>query len=247
VSKGQKILLLVEGESLEVDLLNKVFEKYNLLMKFVIYPYNTNIYELYERMFKGNEQDLDSMDLLRILKEKDPDVKLLDEDFSDILLIFDYEPQDNRFQPDRIQLMLNYFNESTDKGKLYINYPMVESYKHLKSIPDNEYKERKVSFDIIAQGKYRELVGSEGKKYTDIKKYTKDLFNNIIIHNIKKANYIINKKYDIEDLKNTYFSIEFIDILKAQNHLLSDKKLIYVLNTCLFFICDYKMDLIIGG
>jgi hypothetical protein len=195
-------------------------------------------------MFKGNEQDLDSLDLLGVLKEKDPNAKLLDENFSDVLLIFDYEPQDNRFHPDRIQLMLNYFNESTDRGKLYINYPMMESYKHLKSVPDNEYKERKVSLDIIVQGKYKELVGIEGKKYSDIRKYSKELFREIIIHNIKKSNYIVNKVNDIEDLKSTYYSINFTDVLDTQNQLLNNMKLVYVLNTCLFFICDYKMDLI---
>jgi hypothetical protein len=244
VNKGQKILLLVEGISVEVELINKVFEQYELSLKYQIYTYNTNIYELYERMFLGNEDDLDSLDLLGVLKEKDPNSKLLDENFSDILLIFDYEPQDNRFQPNRIQLMQKYFNENTDKGKLYINYPCVESFKHLKSIPDDDYSERKVPLDILVQGKYKELVGSEGKKYCDVRKYTKNFFTQVIIHNIKKANYIVNRKYDIEDLKSTYYSIEFINILDEQNHLLDNKKLIYVLNICLFFICDYKMDLI---
>lgn len=139
VNRVRKILLLVEGEKLEVKLIEKAFQEYKLDLNYSIYPYSTNIYDLYERMFKGNENDLDALDLLGVLKERDPSNTILDEEFSDILLIFDYEPQDHLFSEERIKLMLNYFNESTDNGKLYINYPMCESFKHLKSDPDEEY------------------------------------------------------------------------------------------------------------
>ena len=35
--------------------------------------------------------------------------------------------------------MAEYFTESSDMGKLYINYPMVEAFYHMKSIPDNDF------------------------------------------------------------------------------------------------------------
>jgi hypothetical protein len=244
VNEIRKILLLVEGSKLEMNLLNKAFQEYNLNLDYVIYPYNTNIYELYERMFEGNEADLGALDLLGILKEKDSGNEILNEEFSDILLIFDYEPQDNRFEAERINLMLDYFNESTDNGKLYINYPMVESFKHLKANPDHEYKELVVDYSIVSCGKYKELVGKE-TKYHDIKNYDKEHFNSIIIHNIKKANYISKKAYDVIDLKTCYYKLEPEHILREQNNLLHKSQKIYVLNTCLFFICDYNIDLLL--
>ena len=176
VNRIKKILLLVEGEKTEVELFKMAFEVYKLDMNYEIYPYRTNIYDLYERMFLGNETDLNVLDLLGILREKDSGNQLLSQDFSDILLVFDYEPQDNRFSVDRINLMLKYFNESTDNGKLFINYPMFESFKHLISNPDPEYKNRCVELSVVLDGKYKELVGNE-TKYPHLIKYDKNHFN----------------------------------------------------------------------
>jgi hypothetical protein len=241
VSKIQKILLLVEGEKVEVKLLKKLFEVYNLSLNYVIYPYTTNIYSLYQTMFRGNEDCLDSLDLLLFLKSKDPTNTLFDENFSDILLIFDYEPQDSCFSSDKIKIMQNYFSESTDNGKLFLNYPMVESFKHFKSFPDDGYKDRIVTLDQVMF--YKDLVAHEAM-ITDLRLFTRDNFNDIIIQNIKKSNYLLNNNYDIIEIKEAYFNIKLLDLLIVQNKCLSNKNLLYVLNTCLFFICDYKFDLI---
>jgi len=203
MSKKRKVLLIVEGERVEVQLFNQLFKVYNLSLNYDIFPYKTSIYELYERMFKGNEDCLDSLDLIQTLKSKDPDNKLLDEYFSDIVLIFDYEPQDNRFTPEKIELMLNYFNKSTDNGKLYINYPMVESFKHLKSIPDRDYIDRIVSLDTVKKGKYKELVGKEAA-LKDIRKYDQRICNQVIIHNIIKSYYILYKNYNMNEIREMY-------------------------------------------
>lgn len=239
------ILLLVEGAKVEVDLFNKVLQEYELDFNYEIYSYNTNIYELYNRMFKGNEDELESLDLIGILKERDPGNELLNKDFSDILLVFDYDPQDPRFSEDKINLMLSYFNESTDNGKLYINYPMVESFKHFKSDPDEEYRERTVDYSVLEKKKYKQLVNEE-TKYPNLKSYNKQRFNSIILHNIKKSNYIANNIYEIDNIKECYYSLNYNNILDVQNSLLKETNKIYILNTCLFFICDYKMQLILS-
>ena len=33
-----------------------------------------------------------------------------------------------------------FFDNETEHGKLYINYPMIESFKHFKKIPDKDFK-----------------------------------------------------------------------------------------------------------
>lgn len=35
--------------------------------------------------------------------------------------------------------MLDFFSDETENGKLYINYPMIESLKYTKEIPDANY------------------------------------------------------------------------------------------------------------
>ncbi len=49
--------------------------------------------------------------------------------------------------------MAVHFDESTDRGKLYLNYPMLESYKDLKSVPDPRFLERTVGIQEIASYK----------------------------------------------------------------------------------------------
>ena len=57
--------------------------------------------------------------------------------------------------------MQHCFADSTDMGKLYLNYPMIESYLHLKSIPDEEYINRKILVSLQPGDKYKSLVRAE--------------------------------------------------------------------------------------
>ena len=240
------VLLIVEGEKAEKNLLEKMISEYKINGNIQIYPYKTNIYNLYKIMFEGREDDMSGITLMSVLRARDKETEFLNKNFSDIILIFDYEAQDNLFSPEKIELMINYFNNSTENGKLYINYPMVESYKHLKEYPeDKEYKNRMIKYEDIKN--YKAIVGKEAK-IADINKFKRKNFNSAIIQNIKKANYILNGNYEIknEQIQNTYLKIDDKKITKKQNEILNSKeKSIYVLNTSLFFVCDYKFELII--
>ena len=57
--------------------------------------------------------------------------------------------------------MQHCFADLTDMGKLYLNYPMIESYLHLKSIPDEEYINRKIPVSLQPGDKYKGVVKSE--------------------------------------------------------------------------------------
>lgn len=53
-------------------------------------------------------------------------------EFEDIFLIFDYDPHVTNFDKDKLLELLRLFNCSHNgKGKLYINYPAFESFKHI--------------------------------------------------------------------------------------------------------------------
>ena len=90
-----KILVLVEGQKTDPKLMKHLLEVYGIDQSHEIVSYNTNIYTLYNEMFQDG--DPDSLDILQILKEHEKDDtirKLLNQRFSDILLIFDLDPQD---------------------------------------------------------------------------------------------------------------------------------------------------------
>ena len=152
-NKTPGILFLVEGAKTDFSLMKKLLDIYSISDSYEIISYNTNIYNLYQRMFFEN--DPESLDLLQVLKEHEPDEskkRIFNRHYSDIILIFDLDPQDPLFSPEKILKMASFFNESSDHGKLYLNYPMVESFYHMKSIPDPDYDSYTVSLPSADPG-----------------------------------------------------------------------------------------------
>ena len=239
-----KILVLVEGEKTDYRLMGHLLEVYGISDSHEIVSYNNNIYVLYNEMFRDG--DPSSMDILQILKEHERDIekkKLFDERYSDILLIFDLDPQDPAFSADKIIKMAAYFVESSDMGKLYLNYPMVEAFYHMKSIPDEDYYEYTASLEELRNRKYKERVTRENRNHSYAKfAVTKEECNIVIGQNIKKG-WIVTRAGELVDgmiriLPNS------VDILKAQIRNLEEQQLVSVLCTCVFYIVDYNPALL---
>lgn len=260
-----------------------------------------------------------------ISKKQTPGNLLYKDDFTNIILVFDYERHDTNFSERKILDMQNNFSDAADMGKLYINYPMIESYQHLRTIPDSDFAERKIPVSLQPGSKYKELVGKESKigkivefpyriddlmnehfgiTNTEIRqkccedilnlsdaqcmeeklqevlknaitddrqktlkyqlkdwinrvgyangkqtywKYVRNLFIEIIYHNICKANRIQKGVYEItlEQYKECFKSINLGTILDEQNSVSStDNGFIWVLNTCVFVVADYNFSLV---
>lgn len=64
---------------------------------------------------------------------------VLMDSYTDKLLIFDFDPQDSFFRNHRdeacrrFQKLMEFFSESTDHGKLYLSYPMIEAFLHVRA------------------------------------------------------------------------------------------------------------------
>lgn len=149
VRKRRRTLLIVEGDHEKNILFKALFHAFpEMGINYEdVWIYGTNIYILYNDIVKEYGADWantgDDIDLpLVISKKKTPDQLSYKEDFTDIFLVFDYERHDPGFSEDKIAELQNYFQDSTDMGKLFINYPMVESYQHLQSLPDPFYENR---------------------------------------------------------------------------------------------------------
>lgn len=240
----KRVLLIVEGEKSEPKLFRKLFEEYGLDVEYEIYTYGTTIHELYERMFaKGDPDDLS---LLSVLKERenDPDkLKMLDGDYSDVLLVFDYDPHDNRFNSEGLKEMLAFFGESTDEGKLYLNYPMVEACKHFKSLPvDERFLDRFVSLSDVRT--YKRTVGQEACCQNYERDFNKALFDAAILMTVEKIYRINGSLIGGKGFAELCFSADLEEVLERQNAYLADEGKIYVLGTSLMFIPDYSTELV---
>ena len=113
--------------------------------------YRSNIYSLYSKLkdydpFNQLAHDGDTVSVLReILREKDDTTleHVVSSDISEIYLFFDYDFQHKRGtlkeNNECVRKMLAYFDNETDNGKLYIHYPMLESIRYTKELPDRNY------------------------------------------------------------------------------------------------------------
>ena len=245
-TEKSKILVIVEGEKTDVELMAKLFDIYGISHSHRIVPYRTNIYLLYDAMFKDN--DPESMDIQQILKEREHRedyLRILNDRYTDILLIFDFDPQDPRYTKDKITAMANFFTESSDMGKLYINYPMVEAFYHMKAIPDLEFYSYTATLDELRRKKYKDRVVRENRNHQYMKTAfaaTKTECNTVIKQNMQKARQIIGYE---EDIYNGL--LDSLDILHSQINLLEREQVISVLCTCVFYIAEYNNNLIMDA
>lgn len=239
-----KILVLVEGEKTDYRLMGHLLEVYGISDSHEIVSYNTNIYVLYNEMFRDG--DPSSMDILQILKghERDSEKKkLFDERYSDILLIFDLDPQDPAFSADKIIKMASYFVESSDMGKLYLNYPMVEAFYHMKSIPDEEYYQYTASLEELRNRKYKERVTRENRNHSYAKfAVTKEECNIVIGQNIRKAWLIVGTEQVTDGISQLL--PDSVNVLKFQLKNLKEQQLVSILCICVFYIVDYNSTLL---
>lgn len=228
---SRNILFITEGPVDEPDFLQKMFQTFYPNKVYNIYSYNTNIHDLVSKLFNNGKLD-DDLDIKLTLREQETDeekLNILNQKYKDIFLVFDLDPQDNRIEFQKIKNLLNFFNDSSNRGKLYINYPMMQSYKHLKQMPDDKFKDRTINVSLA--NRYKEIVNRESK-YTQITKYTYPIFMSIIAHHLKKANYILNGRYELPT-SDEFTKWNYTQIYNKQIKLIQECKRLYILNTFL--------------
>lgn len=159
----RKSLFIVEGNHEKNELMEfllLIFPEIDIRDEDII-VYGTNIYMLYEDIIKEYHEDWDSQDVdlpYLVTKKKSYAIPLRKDDFINIVLVFDYERHDPNFDEDKICRMQQYFGDSTDVGKLYINYPMVESYQHFEQWPDNSFAYTSISVTLQPGKEYKKLI-----------------------------------------------------------------------------------------
>lgn len=168
VRKRSQNLLIVEGHHEKNKLfwlIFKCFPEMNINMN-EIWIYGTNIYQLYDDIVKeyGEEwaEENEDIDLPFVISKKQyPDKLRYKEDFTNIVLVFDYERHDANFSEEKILEMQRCFVDAANTGRLYINYPMIESYQHLRQLPDDDFAERKIPVSLQPGKEYKALVEQE--------------------------------------------------------------------------------------
>ena len=228
--------------------------------------YDSNIYSLYTKLKEHNVLNgLFEVDTVSVFKEilldkGDITLKNIREDeVSEIYLFFDYDFQDKGGTVEennrKLTEMLSYFTDETSKGKLYINYPMLEALRYTKELPDNNYWTYTVTRQKCQEEKFKHQV-HEFSFYGSNLEYliltikpaddktkiqtkidtTKKNWQHLIVMNISKSNYICNNKNKIPDVVNNQKEIYDNQLLK---YVKTEECKVAILSAFPIFLFDY--------
>lgn len=249
MDKKAKILLIVEGEKLEPQFFYQIQKAYGL--SFEIVCVQNNIYSLFKKMKSLDFQADIKQILIEMVKEKDI-AKRLEENFTYTYLVFDLDAHHTEeFEEDvplseiivanfeRLQEMTEYFTDETDPtiGKIYINYPMMESFKDCDSFDDENYLTSMVSLDDLK--KYKELVGKKKMANKRLDYYVIGDFDKLSRLNIKKLQSILQGYCSLIDYTDYQALSKQSIISDVEKHIFHKDKAIAVLNTATLFAVDY--------
>lgn len=245
-----RLLLVVEGDKTEPRLMEHCFELLNLEgVSYEIVPFSTNIYQLIRYVDENYDGDFENIEIEAVLRELYPErATLLDGGFTDTVLVFDYDPQDGAFDQSRLEEVMSLLKESTDLGKLFLNYPAVEALRDFSSYGERSFYDSAVRKDELAKGGYKRVVRGRvpPPQFTDFKRLSSPDLANIIAMNVGKIQHLV-APMPIEDtvswarrpnLTDEYLELSLEDLLRLQGKELSQGR-VFICGTCLFFFLDY--------
>lgn len=247
-----KALLIVEGGRLEPRFFERMSKVCNLGLEIV--SLRANIYRLYQKL-KEYGFDYDVRVALRELIKDEETLAKLNDTYAYTYLIFDCDahhagiPKKGEVLPDigeivrenygRIAEMIDYFTDETDpdRGRLFINYPMMESYRDCDSYDDVEFATRVVRLEDLNH--YKEIVGCRKMASRRIDELEVSDFSAMLRMQFVKAEQLKGAGQGAMSGVRAYNDGIQNEILTAQHDLLPSR-VMSVLNTSLFLLLDYE-------
>lgn len=195
---SEKILVLVEGvekEMLFFDTFNRNYIGLNNDIRLV--PFGCNIYSLFQEM-KGYDFEIDlekAIELSPSISEKQK-AKIKGMRFGTKYLVFDFDFQEKTMSDEdkigALRQMLNIFNNDTENGYLFINYPMFESFQE-KIASGTTYIESKINHSEFAN--YKRSI-SERNLGVNCKNISFLEFKSYILAALKESNFLFHGNFD---------------------------------------------------
>ena len=239
MSNKELQLFVYEGNSAEpkyVDKLEKNFLGERIAIKCV---YDAEIYQLYRQM----KDDDFAIDIVSILKERShQNAEILKDynrdSFAYIYLFFDYDGHSTMADDSKIREMLQFFDNETENGMLYISYPMVEAIRHYKDMDSFQnstakckrgksldamkcpYKEECETLDeCLQEPHYKPLSASDNNpQLNNINHYNEEVWKTLIKAHVFKMNYLVNDSYSMPQTIEAQSTIFENQYTKYINH-----------------------------
>ena len=189
---SNKILFVFEGATTEGEIvanLQTFYVNENTIIKCV---YGAEIYQLYKKMVVD-----EYLDIFNLIKERSAQNKTIlndykRDDFAEIYMFFDYDGHSTLADDSKLKELLEFFKEETDKGKLYVSYPMVEALKHVcdyETFGD-------LTVDCKNNIRYKNVVHNSAiKELGNFAKYDLEIWKKLVNVHLKKMNLIVNNSF----------------------------------------------------
>lgn len=246
-----KALLIVEGARLEPCFFSQLAFLYEMQVEIV--PFCANIYQLYRKL-EGYGFDYDVKQALYEQNPSDEAKALLSHRYAYTYLIFDCDAHDCGKRPNGevplgvnevvacnyalLDKMIQYFTDETDpdRGKLYVNYPMMESFRDADNFYDESYADRRVAFaDLI---RYKEIVGRRKLSGLHVDKLSRDNANELIRMCLCKLSKMLSGYWRLPDA-DVYMGLHVQKEVFSAQRVLEGESLMDVINTSILLPVDY--------
>ncbi len=190
---SNNILFIFEGQNTEDLITNNLTQFFVNESTIITCAYCTTIYKMYKEILA--DEDLDTFNLLKDIEVNKVILREFNRaDFSEIYMFFDYDGHVTNASDEKLELLLNFFNEETNKGKLYISYPMVEALKHFEDF--DSFKDLKVL--CKKNIKYKNIVSQSClKELKHFQFYNLGIWRKLIEAHLSKMNLIVNNYYSL--------------------------------------------------
>jgi hypothetical protein len=250
LTKGT-ILFVFEGKSTEDIIVSSLerhfFGKYDTI-KCV---FDAEIYQLYQKLSKSDFSE----DLVELLRKRSPENEQILKDynrdsFAYTYLFFDYDGHSSLANDQDLMEMLQFFNEETEQGKLFISYPMIEAIKHYKDI--ETFKSLVVkckrkncqSKDIcktreecFKEPHYKTFVPTDNDPHmNNLNSYDQKVWKTLITANLCKMNDLVADTFSLPNIVHPQSEVFAKQIEK---HISNDCPKVAVLSAFPMFVLDF--------
>lgn len=244
---GNKILFVFEGRKTEPKIFRNIsklfFSPANTPISYFYVFLGTNIYQLCNEVLEDPD-----LDLFVLLKQRSNVKQLVTnigdtvketeslrrDDFSEIYLFFDFENHDQNSNLSKLKELVTFFNNETDHGKLFINYPMVES---LKDYNPSKAQYQRCLVNVSDNIHYKKSVG-EYTGNAHFGQYNIELWEELILYFVNKANCLINSNFEKPEYEVYRNDFNQLTILRKQIEYWNGN-VAFMLNSIPFFLIDY--------
>ncbi len=235
---------IVEGLDRDYRFINRMVEvffkgKYESIT--ISLPAGENIYMLYEKLKKDNFET----DLIELLREDDNNptaqkalIGIERQSIDEIYLFFDYDIHQENLPNGQnpievLQQMLDFYDNETENGKLYLNYPMVEALYDYQDGYCEPFTTCKYPIEKIPE--YKTVTGS-GSPSSRHMLHHDDWRKVISVFGLR-----IQCLFEVDRITHSFYRdyVSTVSIFEKQISLLTQERSVFILSAFPEFLLDY--------